>query len=382
MDSIFKKWYVWIPFVVVVFLFFYFFSVVLIYIFIALILSFLGHPLFSFLEKLKIGKLKIPRALNALIALFSVIGFFVIVVILLTPFIIQQAQLISEIDIYAFLDSFKEPINNLEDWMREYNLIAETETIESIISDYLFGILQDINVKNIVSSVFGMIGSLSIGIFSSIFMAFFFMKDDKLLYKGLKMFTPRYAHDEIARILVYSKRMLSRYFLGLLFEQLIMISIITLGMHLIGLPNALLIGLIAGVFNIIPYIGPIIGDLLGLIIGLTTLQGADFMSESLPLILKMLGVFIVANLIDNFVLQPLIYSKSVKAHPLEIFLVVIMAGMIAGIPGMILAIPAYTLIRIIAMEFFSMIPSIRQMTESLNTELQKKNKEKHNKEPQ
>ena len=379
MGSLFKKWYVWIPFVIIVFLFVYYFSVILIYIFTALILSFLGHPIFSFLEKLRIGKIKIPRALNALIALLAVIGFFVMAAVLLTPFIIQQAQLISDIDIYAFLDSFKEPINSLEDWMREYKMIAETETIESIISDYLLGILQDINVENIVSSVLGMIGSLSIGIFSAIFMAFFFMKDDRLVYKGLKTITPRDSHDEIARILVYSKRMLSRYFLGLLLEQLIMIGMITLGMHLIGLPNALLIGLIAGIFNVIPYVGPIIGDVLGLIIGLTTLQSADFMSESLPLMLKMLGVFMIANLIDNFVLQPLIYSKSVKAHPLEIFLVVIMAGMLAGPLGMILAIPAYTLIRIIAMEFFSVIPTIQAMTRSLNTELNKKKKEKPDK---
>jgi predicted PurR-regulated permease PerM len=174
--------------------------------------------------------------------------------------------------------------------------------------------------------------------------------------------------------------MLSRYFLGLLLEQLIMIGMITLGMHLIGLPNALLIGLIAGIFNIIPYVGPIIGDIIGLAIGLTTLQGADFMSESLPLMMKMFGVFMIANLIDNFVLQPLIYSKSVKAHPLEIFLVVIMAGMMAGPLGMILAIPAYTIIRIIAMEFFSIFPPIRSITKSLNTELQKNKKDKENKE--
>lgn len=375
MGSLFKKWYVWIPFAIIVFLFVYYFSVILVYIFTALILSFLGHPIYSFLEKLRIGKIKIPRAFNALIALLSVIGFFTLVIILLTPFIIQQAQIISDIDIYAFLDSFKEPINSLEDWMREYNMIAETETIESIISDYLLGIVQDLNIQTVVSKALGMVGSLSIGIFSAIFMAFFFLKDQKLVFKGLKTIAPRDAHDEIARILVYSKRMLSRYFLGLLLEQLIMIGMITLGMHLLGLPNALLIGLIAGVFNIIPYVGPIIGDIIGLVIGLTTLQGADFMSESLPLMMKMFGVFMIANLIDNFVLQPLIYSKSVKAHPLEIFLVVIMAGMLAGPLGMILAIPAYTIIRIIAMEFFSVIPTIRSITESLNNELQKKKKE-------
>ena len=375
MGSLFKKWYVWIPFLLMVFLLLYYFSVILIYLFTALILSFLGHPIVSFLEKLRIGKIKIPRAINALIALLTVLGFFTMIIILITPMLIQQAQFISEIDIYAFLASFKDPINNLEDWMREYSLIAETETIESIISDYLLGILQELNMKNIVSTALGMVGGLSIGIFSAIFIAFFFMKDNRLFFKGLKIFTPRDSHDEIARILAYSKKMLSRYFIGLLLEQFIMISIITFGMHMLGLKNALLIGLIAGVFNIIPYLGPIIGDILGLIIGLTTLQSADFMSESLPLIIKMFGVFMIANLIDNFILQPLIYSKSVKAHPLEIFLVVIMAGMLAGPLGMILAIPAYTLIRIIAMEFFSVIPMIQQMTLKLGNELHKQKKE-------
>lgn len=375
MGSFFKKWYVWIPFILVAFLLLYYFSVILIYLFTALVLSFLGHPIVSFLEKLRIGKVKIPRAINALIALLTVLGFFTIIIVLITPILIQQAQFISEIDIYAFLASFKDPINNLEDWMREYSLIAETETIESIISDYLLGILQELNMKNVVSTALGMVGSLSIGIFSAIFIAYFFMKDNRLFFKGLKIFTPKDAHDEIARILAYSKKMLSRYFIGLLLEQLIMISIITFGMHMIGLKNALLIGLVAGVFNIIPYLGPIIGDVLGLIIGLTTLQSADFMSESLPLMLQMFGVFMIANLIDNFILQPLIYSKSVKAHPLEIFLIVIMAGMLAGPLGMILAIPAYTIIRIIAMEFFSVIPMIRQMTLKLGTELHKQKKE-------
>jgi predicted PurR-regulated permease PerM len=70
-------------------------------------------------------------------------------------------------------------------------------------------------------------------------------------------------------------------------------------------------------------------------------------------------------------LQPVIYSRSVKAHPIEIFLVVIMAGMIAGPFGMILAIPAYTLIRIIAMEFFKNWSFVSKATQSLGTELQR-----------
>jgi predicted PurR-regulated permease PerM len=76
-------------------------------------------------------------------------------------------------------------------------------------------------------------------------------------------------------------------------------------------------------------------------------------------------VFSAANLIDNIILQPIIYSTSVKAHPVEIFLVIIMAGSLAGIPGMILAIPGYTVLRIVAREFLGKFRLVRKLTQNM-----------------
>jgi len=107
------------------------------------------------------------------------------------------------------------------------------------------------------------------------------------------------------------------------------------------------------------------GAILGVVIGVTAQLSYGLYGDLFMVIVKILGTFIGANLIDNMVLQPLIYSSSVKAHPLEIFLVILLAGSLAGIPGMILAIPTYTVVRIIAKEFLSQLRIVQKLTERM-----------------
>ena len=107
------------------------------------------------------------------------------------------------------------------------------------------------------------------------------------------------------------------------------------------------------------------GAAVGLLIGAALHINADFMSETLPLLGFMTIVFASVQVIDNILFQPLIYSSSVKAHPLEIFLVILAAGSLAGIIGMILAIPVYTIIRVVAKEFFDNMKIVKKITKSL-----------------
>jgi len=134
---------------------------------------------------------------------------------------------------------------------------------------------------------------------------------------------------------------------------------------LFGIKNALLIAFVGGVFHIIPYIGPLIGATLGVVLGLAGAISGNMYPDLVPVILKILSVFFAVNLIDNFVFQPFIYSNSVKAHPLEIFFIVLIGERLAGIPGMVLAIPFYTLIRIVAKEFFNKFKIVQKLTENL-----------------
>ena len=191
------------------------------------------------------------------------------------------------------------------------------------------------------------------------------MKDTQLLKNFLlRLVTDRWV-DKAETVLHKTKVLLSRYFVGLMSELIIMMTVLSLVLSILGVKNALLIGFLGGLMNIIPYIGPLIGAGIGIVLGVITSLSLGNYDEIWIVAIMIAGTFAIANLIDNIILQPVIYSKSVSAHPIEIFLVIIMAGSLAGIPGMILAIPTYTVIRIVAKESLSGFKLVDKLTENI-----------------
>jgi predicted PurR-regulated permease PerM len=147
--------------------------------------------------------------------------------------------------------------------------------------------------------------------------------------------------------------------------QVVSVMVIsTLGFTIIGMgfSHAVVVGVFAGLINVIPYIGPWIGALFGLVVAVASNLNASFTDVTFPLMVMIVVVVLIVQFIDNMIFQTIIYSKSVVAHPLEIFLVTMIAGSLAGIPGMILGIPAYTVLRVIASEFFSEFKVIQSLT--------------------
>ena len=142
---------------------------------------------------------------------------------------------------------------------------------------------------------------------------------------------------------------------------------VTIGLLIIGIrfDLALAIGFFFGVFNIVPYVGPLIGAAFGLLLGISNHIEMDFYAVIVPLLVKMLLVFLIVHVVDSNVFQTIIYSKIVNAHPIEIFMVIVIAGSFAGITGMILAIPVYTIIRIIARQFFRDFKLVRSLTKNM-----------------
>ena len=141
--------------------------------------------------------------------------------------------------------------------------------------------------------------------------------------------------------------------------------LIALGLSLFDIHYAITIALFAASVHFIPYLGPILSITFGVLVGVSTASlgvetseitativntNAIKISETVVLI-KILIVFISVYALDSVFFQPLIFSKSVKAHPLEIFLVIFAGATLAGIVGMILAIPAYTILKVIITEF-------------------------------
>jgi predicted PurR-regulated permease PerM len=162
------------------------------------------------------------------------------------------------------------------------------------------------------------------------------------------------------------KNLLTRYFIGILIQSTCVMILIDIGMAIAGIEfqQALVMGLIVGILNVIPYVGPWLGFFVVVIMGIASHMTVGFV----PLIYFMTIVVGVTQLIDNLVFQPVIFSNSVRAHPLEIFIVILAAGFAAGIPGMILGIPAYTVLRVFAREFFYNFKAVKKITSSLSPE--------------
>jgi predicted PurR-regulated permease PerM len=342
----------------------YFFNI-LVYIITAGVISLVGQPLVDMLSKLRIGRLSIPKSIAALITLVILIGILTGLVFLFVPAISRQAEMLSKINIDEVVAYFTGVIDKMQALLLSYDIIGNEETLQSILERQVGSVIQMTNFSNIIEKLLMASSTVFIGFFSVLFLSFFFLRDRQLLRNGILLFAPDRFQVEVSNVLHKTKIMLSRYFIGLIGELLIMMFLISIGLTLFGIKNAVFIGFIGGLMNVIPYLGPIIGALIGAVLGISADLSVGLYDNAFATALTVILIFSVTNLIDSWVLQPLIYSKSVNAHPIEIFIVILMAGSLAGIPGMILAVPAYTVLRIVAKEFLGGFKLVDKLTENI-----------------
>jgi predicted PurR-regulated permease PerM len=331
----------------------WYFSDLFIYISISVVFSIIGRPLKNFYSTIKFKKHKIGNTLAALMSLLTILilisGFF----IFLVPLIVSQASLVSSIDINLISAYFREPIVDLFDFLNRYNIIENDENIAALFDAQIRSLLDFASFTNIFGQLLSATGSVFMAIFIILFLTFFFLKDPEILKNFFLELSPESYTEKMKIVLTDSRHLLSRYFIGVLIEVVSMMIIISTVLSILGIHNAILIGFLGGLFNIIPYLGPIIGASIGAILGIIYVLAYGLFDQITFTAFAILGTFAAANLVDNFLLQPIIYSKSVKAHPIEIFLVIIMAGQIAGIVGMIAAIPVYTVAKVMYKQFSS-----------------------------
>ena len=346
----------------------WYFSAIVTYMIISVVLSFLGRPLVNWLTLVKYKKFRIPKGVAAFVTLIALWFVFISFFRFFIPLLVRELETLSEIDIEAFFDSIEEPLTKLMKISGNEPLLVENQTFYDLVIQQLSAKINFSQLPNIFVFVAGTVGELFFGFFSVSFITFFFLKERNMVREGILLLVPTEIEEKVAHILNSISYLLRRYFVGIILEVFMVMLLDTIGLTLVGLNfnHAVIIGFLCGLFNVIPYLGPWMGAILGLLIGAALNINADFMSETLPLLGLMTAVFVSVQVIDNVLFQPLIYSSSVKAHPLEIFLVIIAAGSLAGILGMFLAIPAYTIVRVIAKEFFVNMKLVRKLTENLN----------------
>jgi predicted PurR-regulated permease PerM len=347
----------------------WYFKHIVAYILISAVLSLIGRPLVDFLNKVKIREFHFPKALSAAITLILLWTLFISFFRVFVPLIVGQAEELSTIDVQAVIISLEGPLQKLEDYFRKLNLeTGGTTSLKEFVSAKLLSLLNLTLLTNIISSTASFLGNTFIAFFATSFITFFFLKDERLFVNGVILLVPTKYEEGVHHVLSSIKRLLMRYFIGILCQITGIIILITTGLSIVGLEfhTALVIALMIGLLNVIPYLGPYMGGFLGILLGIANNLDMEFYSQMLPMIGYMLIVFVSVQVVDNTLFQPLIYGTSVMAHPLEIFLVILIAASLAGIIGMILAIPTYTVLRVIAKEFFNRFKVVKKLTEKFD----------------
>lgn len=349
-----------------------YFKSVLIYIIAAVVVSLLGQPLIKLLRKIKIKGKSAPDWLLAVLSIVVIIALITLVISQIIPLvsnIIRDASAISENSYFG-----ENPIDKLNQWIIGiFPGLDPNFNITTVAMEKTRELVDFSKMGGLVGSVASLVTGLFVAVFSVVFISFFFLKEEGLFGRIVCAFVPDKHELNMNKTMNEIKELLSRYFVGLLLEMLGVAVLDFLGLWLIariGVNYAMGIAFIAGLLNIIPYVGPIIGYGIGIIFGVIIKlgTGAGLDVNIWVFILVILAIMLTVQLIDNFIYQPVIYSTSIKAHPLEIFIVILMASTIGGTIGMLAAIPTYTIVRVIAIRFFYHLKPIQRLVPDLSEE--------------
>lgn len=330
--------------VFLLFWFLYTIRIVLVYILMALVLSLIGRPIKSFLIK----RFKFRDTLASATSLLLILGIFITAFAVFVPLIIEQGQNLSALNVNEFQAKLNILLESVKDYLHQRNIV--------VFDDFTFNnAFSKINLKvlpELVNTIISFLSNFVVGFFAVSFIAFFMLKDNQLAANFIFKLIPDNDRDKFRMVFSNIRDLLSRYFIGISIQITIIFVFYTILLNVLGVQNATFIALLAALMNLVPYIGPIVGWIVMISLSMTSqLQILD--THNLIVLARNITIgYVLVQLWDAFVDVPLIYSKSVKAHPLEIFLVIMIAGTLFGVIGMIIAVPTYTMLRLFFKEFY------------------------------
>ena len=343
----------------------YYFSYIVTYILIAAVLSLIGRPVVRKFQQIKIWKYQIGKSGAAFLTLLSLwiglISFFGFLI----PMVVSEVDQLSSINMQEVMTYLNTAMSQLKLSFPQFaSSFPQGGNLEMYLETQLKGLLNVDQVSNVFGSVATVLGNIFLMIFSVSFILYFFLKEEELFRNWILVLAPEKFEGRVSLVMDKIGVLLKRYMIGILLQILGVMILDIFGFTIVGLGfgHAVVVGVFAGILNVIPYIGPWIAAIFALVVAVANNLNSSFTSATFPLMCYVVIVVMVVQFIDSMIFQTIIYSHSVKAHALEIFFVILMAGGIAGIPGMILAIPVYTVIRVIAGEFLSEFKIVQQLT--------------------
>lgn len=326
---------------------------ILLYITLSLIISLIGRPLVRFLyEKMKLKNKVICVIITMMMFIIMAMG----IISMFIPLLISQSKNLSLLN----MEQLRMNVKHLT------SQISEKFQIEKQIEWFdLSEVFRFEDISLVINSIISFVGNFGIGFFSVLFITFFFMKDgDRMLKSIISLFSRPLSH-RITTSIEKINNLLSRYLIGLIVQISILFVIYTIVLLVFSVENAIVIAFLCSLLNLIPYLGPIIGFVLMAVLTMSSNINSDFNTVILPNTIYVLSGFLFGQLIDNLFSQPIIFSNSVRSNALEIFLVILASGILFGIVGMVVAVPAYTIIKVILKEVFPRNKFIRFLTKNI-----------------
>lgn len=334
---------------------------IIVYFIIAATISLVAKPFTNQLAKIHIRNHKFPRSIGAALTIITLFALVALANYLVLPSFAEEITILSKINFHKVFEGMEKEYSHLQDFLSSLNL--EVGADENDIRKSIIGFLNIDTLTSTFGGIVGSLGNLAVASFSILFMLFFFLKEDNLSQSIFTSLVPDKFLDRWLKMMPKIKRTLSRYLMGLIFQMTGIFTLIFIGLKfVVGLESALVIALFAALVNLIPYIGPIFGMAFGIVIGVGQAYALGMDAHLGVFAVKIAGVFAVTQLTDNIIFQPVIFSNSINAHPLEIFIVIAIAGTLAGATGMLIAVPAYSIFRIFAKEFLQSFKIIRSLT--------------------
>jgi len=359
-----KKWrWEWWVTALLLIGFVYRFSSLTAYFVSAVAVSFIGKPIVDRVSKAHVGQWQLGRGIGAAVTLFVLTAASAGLLLLFVPLVQEQLTSLTQVDSNQLVARWNEFLAVVDVWTQGMDFSGSGMPNSEFLANEMVEILRPSTESSLFSGFLTSLSNLMFAVFSVMFMSFFLMREPALFANLVMGMTPEDNKPAMRRILDRSSALLTRYFGGLVIQVIIVTLIVGIGLTIIGVHHAWLLGFLAGLFNLIPYLGPIFGAAMGALIMVSS--GADWATLGWAMV-----VYFAAQLVDNLFTQPVIFAKRVFAHPLEIFVIVSIAGSLAGSLGMVLAIPGYTLFRIVAKEFLHEFQWIQALTDNMDSRQQ------------
>lgn len=354
----------------------YLFSDILTYLIISFAIAAVLRTPTNYISQIQIFGLRLPRVFAILVSYSLLFGFISLFVLLFAPLVSDQIDVIKDINNENAIDKMLSPIREIETYFQDKGIIdkpdqgivnegsspqgapinnngvgsrpKDSQFIQSI-KDYINNLewLDAANFSSTLKNFLSFTGNFFITLIAVLFITFFILYEKGAIRKYFLSLVPNRYFEVTIVAVTKIERSLSNYLLGILLQMISIFSLASFGLILVGIDYAVTIAVFAAVMNIIPFLGPVLGALFGIVVGI----GIPTSQDSLITVASIVSVFVIVQLTDNLFLQPMIFSRSVKAHPLEIFLIVFVGATLAGAVGMILAIPTYTIVKISVTEF-------------------------------